>query len=269
MKKALEGLWDDWVRCEGKINNLRVFDEGRVVRPGVEEDMRKWAGDMVGWVGMGDGGFSVETMKERFTNLLLPVILATPVFRLLATLQRTLDPLDREGYVALRQLAQSTASPNTPESLDRNATETEPNLDEWRSFVDAYLSSHHTMDHHSPTSSMESLRYYTLAYLLSATFKDCSVVIRILPSSPSTPLSSSNSLSPPLHSPNDMEALKETGASEGKERTVQVKVIDLDPKTVRKLAQWERLDEEIVEAYASVAVDERKVCQDCVPVGFT
>lgn len=273
-RRALEGLWDDWMWSEGKINNLRVFAEGRVVRPGVEDDMRKWAENMIGWAGMGygaSGRMDIWTMKEQFMNLLLPVILATPVFRLLATLQRTLDPLDREGYVALRQFVQSTtsteasASPTSPEYSALQATETEPDLNEWRSFVDAYLSAHDAMDLHSPTSSMESLRYYTLAYMLSATFKDCSVVVRILPPSQSVSLPSSATLSPPLQSSNTTEASEKTiGGNGGMERMVQVKVIDLDPKTVKKITQWERLDEEIVEAYANVPVDERKVCQDFI-----
>lgn len=64
--------------------------------------------------------------------------------------------------------------------------------------------------------SEEELRYYILAYLMSATFKDCSIII-------------------------DMRA-------DGEEK---VKVIDLDPKSVQRLEKWKKLDSEIALAYAN------------------
>ena len=79
------------------------------------------------------------------------------------------------------------------------------------------------------------LRFRLLAYLLSASFKDCSVIIRMRPC-PSK-------------------------AGVAGERFAQtVTVIDLDVKSIDRLEKWGKLDREIVEAYSDVA--EPRKCVD-------
>lgn len=75
-----------------------------------------------------------------------------------------------------------------------------------------------------------NLRYYILAYLLSTTFKDCSILFR-------------------LNNPHGAE----------NERDNTVTIIDLDPKRVDKLWEWEKLDEELARSYVGV---EGKECLD-------
>lgn len=124
------------------------------------------------------------------------------MLRTLARLQRTLDALDIEGLATF---------------WDDAPVGTDPTLAEWSDFISVYLASPAP-----PPAASAHLRHHALAYLLSATFKDCSVIVRV-PDGTAT-------------------------------------VIDLDPKSIDRLRKWGRLDSEIVSAYA--AVPDRKVCRD-------
>lgn len=128
---------------------------------------------------------------------------------ILGRLQRTLDSLDIEGIDKLW-------SEQFPE-LPIGHSQREPSMDEWNLFVQQYLS-----------DGEVNLRYHLLSYLLSATFKDCSVIIRLHP---------------------DTEAEN------------SITVIDLDPKDLGRLPKWFALDQEIVRNFAGVASG-NPVCVD-------
>lgn len=181
---------------------------------------------------------------------------------MLSDLQRTLDLLDIEGLSNLWRRAEESAplyrttfasffeqaslsglgpsSPPAPPSTPLGVsslflTSPEPTISDWVEFLDMYLSpASRQLDHANPAP--ENLRYYLLAYLLSATFKDCSIMVRLDPIQPLGP--SAKVAVKPEH----------------------VTVIDLDPKSMARLRKWEKLDQEIVHAY--LATDERKVCVD-------
>jgi len=153
---------------------------------------------------------------------------STSALYILSKLQRELDPLDIEGLSQLWKRSQVESltehHPSSPPILPSLFSDlAQPSLSDWESFVDVYLSSHSILDHSVPLAP--NLRYYTLAYLLSATFKDCSIMIKL--SHPSDP--------------------------------GQITLIDLEPKSVTKLPQWEKLDATIVQAYAGV---QEKLCID-------
>lgn len=152
----------------------------------------------------------------------------------LSNLQRTLDALDIEGLSAL--WAASHAAPTTQEKTIIGSPDTatpppphlgqglkEPTLADWHDFIDIYHTKHTTMDHDNP--DVANLQYYCLAYLLSATFKDCSIIIRVPPAG-----------------------------------RASVTVIDLDVKSVNRLHSWAKLDERIVLAYKGIA--EPRICKD-------
>ncbi|KAJ6531190.1 inositol-pentakisphosphate 2-kinase [Mycena capillaripes] len=189
MKTALNGLWDAWVNSDATINNFKVFVRGQKISPA----------DQLSIVGLVN---DIADPQEALASALLPVLMNTPVLRTLSRLQRTLDALDIEGLATLSDLA---------------AVGADPTIAEWAEFVSAYLSAPSP-----PPADAAHLRYHVLAYLLSATFKDCSVIVRV-PDGTAT-------------------------------------VIDLDPKSVDRLRKWERMDKEIVSAYA--ALPDRKVCVD-------
>lgn len=139
--------------------------------------------------------------------------MCTPLLNRISSLQRSLDPLDCEGLAKLLGVSPSTDL-------------TEPTMEDWESFVDAFLSPNHQQ--HSAFSP-SNLRYHTLAYLLSAIFKDCSLIIPLCPYPADTESSS-------------------------------IKVIDLEIKSVDKLRYWIKLDEMIVKEYAKLESKMRKKC---------
>jgi inositol-pentakisphosphate 2-kinase len=155
----------------------------------------------------------LTTIKSYFLNTLLPKILHTPLLDHISTLQRSLDSLDCEGLAKLIEMSPSTDL-------------TQPTMEDWVSFVDTFMSSKHQK--HS-SFSPSNLRYHILSYVLSATFKDCSLII---PFSPHPTDSDNNG----------------------------VKVIDLDIKNVERISGWLKLDEKIVKEYAKLEIGMRKIC---------
>jgi len=101
-------------------------------------------------------------------------------------------------------------------------------MDDWASFVDIFLSQEHRKN---SSFSPSNLRYHTLAYLLSASFKDCSLIIPIRPQTDDA----------------------EMGG---------VKVIDLDVKDVDRIPGWLKSDEKIVKEYAKIDTRMRKTCTE-------
>lgn len=166
-----------------------------------------------------------------------------PVLAKLSEIQRTLDPLDIEGLSALVTGESTVKYPNeslpfldAPEVLAGE----DPTLDEWRRFMD-------THPHHKPkdylsktptnfeafTHGISQKRYYILAYLLSATFKDCSIIVR---------------------------------GHQDNVKNATVTVIDLDSKSLGRMRRWEELDRDVVrctlEAEESVDEAEKRVCAE-------
>ena len=154
---------------------------------------------------------SVSDLLPLFINAVLPMILESSLFSTLARLQRTLDSLDIEGVSQIW----SRFNPGLP----FGEGEPEPTIGEWDEFIRAYIS-----------GGEDTLRYVILSYLLSATFKDCSVILR----------------------PNSMNG---TGWAED-----TLTVIDLDPKSISRLPEWETLDRQIVKNFAEFA-EKQTLCQ--------
>lgn len=138
----------------------------------------------------------------------MPVLLASPLLPTLARLQSSLDALDIEGLSSQfgLRLDDSSAPPSPLLSA-------QPSLDDWKLWL-AMRS--------SPGASSSPL-IAILSYLLSATFKDCSIFIRLAPS---------------------------TDGSEP--YTTSVKAIDLDPKPLNRLPKYYDLDRRIVQTWSAM-----------------
>lgn len=177
-----------------------------------------------------DATLSLRDIRERFVACLLPILLETPVLYTLSNLQRTLDPLDIEGLSTLW----TNSYPQFVSSAVLGTGAQEPTLEEWTRFIDEYLSRTTATGRsgHHPDPQPNDLRYYCLAYLLSATFKDCSIMISMTPA---------------------------TGEQDAGRRA-SVKVVDLDVKGISRLEKWERLDKEVVSAYVNSASP--RICVD-------
>ena len=138
----------------------------------------------------------------------------TPLLAILSHHQRTLDSLDIEG---LSQLWTCTHP-----YLPLGEKEPDPSLAEWDNFVCVYLA-----------GGENSLRYYILAYLLSSTFKDCSVILRL-------------------------------GQAGARAMRDTIMAIDLDPKSTGRLVKWEALDLEVVRSFMDVAAEHDPCVDTCI-----
>ncbi|KAM5531738.1 hypothetical protein V8D89_014587 [Ganoderma adspersum] len=216
--RALRTLWDAWIASGAAVNNFRVFVEGQKLAPTADAiSLAPLAAQLFSIGSPEDPPVQTQTLEEirdTFISALLPLLLDTPVLHMLSTLQRTLDALDVEGLFALW----ARLRPEHASKLGKG--EPEPGIGDWTCFVDTYLA-RYASDRHRDTASLEEteheLRYRLLAYLLSASFKDCSLILRMRP-----------------------------------EQAATITVIDLDVKGIDRLAKWAKLDREIVDAYRGV-----------------
>ena len=161
-------------------------------------------------------------MRDAFITTLLPVLLETPVLETLSTQQRSLDALDVEGLSTLWSKAHTPLGATSVVSIPRlGADLTQPTVEDWERFISLYIANRYNMNHEHPDPA--DLQYYCYAYLLSASFKDCSIILRMVPS------------------------------PDGKTLKKSITVIDLDVKGVDRLHKWEKLDRQIVEAYSKIS----------------
>ncbi|KAK0496886.1 inositol-pentakisphosphate 2-kinase [Armillaria luteobubalina] len=216
-------LYDNWLASDGTVNNLKIFVKGTKIS--VNQKFSMFSPEAF--------EESDENIRETFSEEILTLLVNTPVLRVLNKVQRTLDSLDIEGLSLLWREAHRPANPPqstngyTPSERAIGVGEPNPFLSDWSAFIDKYLT-------RSP--DLEDLRYHLLAYLLSATFKDCSIMIRM-------------DLLDPRRPQEDVDPSRIT-------------VIDLDPKNMARLSVWAKLDETIVRAYSAVPFADRKTCLD-------
>jgi inositol-pentakisphosphate 2-kinase len=174
-------------------------------------------------------------MSSAFTRALLPLLVDNKLLPILGTLQRTLDAFDIEGLVHLWNLSNSQTSGDS--ALPIASGMPQPTMDEWVSFIDEYLTTNARSDYIlegvDTPEAKERLRYYMMAYLMSATFKDCSVILRL-----------------------------------GSGSRDRITVIDLDPKKIEKLRTWEVQDLEIVRGFKESLRTGVASISSCKDAGF-
>ncbi|KAF5330845.1 hypothetical protein D9619_005472 [Psilocybe cf. subviscida] len=250
--KAIDSLWDAWIASKATVNNLKIFARGKFVKPSE-------ASIMLADSETHTAGIDLEALHDAFVTSLKQPLVKTPVLRILSELQRNLDVLDIEGLSELWRLTQTSkplyhqsfasymgeaseghisTPPTSPIGVSSQFVEfPEPNIGDWGEFVDIYTTlDKPVLDHANP--SPENLRYYVLAYLLSATFKDCSVIVKMDLLDPTRPQSIDSTPTPKFN----------------------VTIIDLDPKSIEKLRGWEKLDREIAHMYQEAS--DKKMCVD-------
>lgn len=225
IRKAIRDLWNGWVQSNDTLNNMRIFVSGKMIRP---SEVRILFTDILIHIHFWQSHpclaefLSTRTdVHEAFATALLP-LLQTPVLRIISDLQRSLDALDIEGIAKLHAMA----SPNANLAAIRK----NPSLQEFQDFIASYHTVYRALDHSQLFP--ENLDTYLVAYLLSATFKDCSMIFRIRRSD----VSRNSSVDSP-HA---------------------ISVIDLDLKGVDRFERWADLDRQIVESYRNKAY--RKFC---------
>lgn len=141
----------------------------------------------------------------------MPLLYETTLFPKMATLQRTLDALDIEGLVKLWNVRFPESQTPTPTPIGTDIPD--PDMKEWIQFTEEYLKSNAGRDYKlADLAAVDEarLRFYMMAYLMSATLKDCSVILRLGSGVPDS-----------------------------------ITAIDLDPKAIDRLKKWEAQDREI------------------------
>ncbi|KAG9091154.1 Inositol-pentakisphosphate 2-kinase [Ceratobasidium sp. 370] len=243
IRKALGALWDTWVKSDGAINNLKVFVKGKTVKPQSDPHFKQLASFLKEEPGP-DG------MRDAFVAAIAPMLHKSPLLSTLSTLMRSLDALDIEGVEKLwkeaKHFPMASLSPPIAEDED------EPSLADWEKFVKEYLmhgpyvGSGEQYDPEHPKE--ENLTYWLLSYLMSATFKDCSIMLRFPPG--------------PVE-----------GTFFNPERDVSMPLltaIDLDPKSMKRLQKWAELDRNIVQAYEAAVrggIADNSLCVDARLIG--
>ncbi|KAG9096090.1 Inositol-pentakisphosphate 2-kinase [Ceratobasidium sp. UAMH 11750] len=228
IRKALGALWETWVKSDGAINNLKVFVKGKTVKPQSDPHFKQLASFLKEEPGP-DG------MKDAFVAAIAPMLHKSPLLGTLSTLMRSLDALDIEGVEKLWKEAKHFPMAGLAPPIAED--EDEPSLADWEKFVDeylvhgAYVGSGKQYDPEHPKE--ENLTYWLLSYLMSATFKDCSIMLRFPPGQvEGTFFNPERDVSMPL-----------------------VTAIDLDPKSMKRLQKWAELDRDIVQTYGAAVKD--------------
>jgi len=181
-------------------------------------------------------------LRSKFVETIVPILMEHAVLAKLSGIQRSLDQLDIEGLSTLITGKPAGEYPNEPLPIVDSAEvceEVDPCLSEWRRFLDTHFhlklndKPSHPRGFDALAHGMSEKRYQLLSYLLCATFKDCSIVIR-------------------GHGDDAKSAM--------------VSIIDLDAKAVGRMSRWERLDRDVVrcalEAEGVLSETEKRVCVD-------
>jgi inositol-pentakisphosphate 2-kinase len=158
-------------------------------------------------------------------DMLYSTLIQTPILSIVSQYQQTLDAFDIEGLVKLWE------SVHPLDEIGKG--EEEPSLDEWATFAEELRNAMDSLDAAAPFDA-QHLRHHLLAYALSATFKDCSIIISF----------------------SSRENLSEDG-----NQLPRVSVIDLDIKPLSRLGSWKELDKRIVDTYAKLPINRRKQCR--------
>lgn len=182
--------------------------------------------------------------RSQITRQALSALLKSSVLQDLYKLQRNLDPLDNEGlfklfdlYLQAQNQGEGASKHPAREKQGKKAKServtfdehfTQPTLKQWVAFVKEYNKDNGRHGAALAKKCFETdeldpskLEYFLHAFLLSATFKDCSIIIR-----PST----------------------------GK-----IMIIDTEPKQIKRIEKWRKQNQDMVNGYeedGSKCVDE-------------
>lgn len=232
MKKALYALYDFWADTATQ-NNLRLFAGGNVVSSGNLLSTLQQLGIL-------QSSIREEELRDLVVETLHASLVQTKsssLLKILNRLQRTLGGIGIEGLASLWNDVYSITEGSSP-SFGEGCLQ--PTLDDWYSFVAEYQSVHSSQEQPSSESNdgQEKLRYHILSYLLSATFKDCSIMIML----------------PGLLNQN-------FPASSFPSRIV---LVDLGPKPVRRLQKWLDQDRDVMQGYAELVGKKETEKKECV-----
>lgn len=195
---------------------MKLFYEGTMVIP---SENTGFLGDM-------------NDTELSLPDLLVDFLVGNQLLKRLAYLQRSLDPLDIEGlnHRIKQEKELDLLHTNDEELLSKLGGEI--TLKEYQDFVNTYLE-------HDSSINLEkaTLRELIIAYLLSASFKDCSMIITI------------------NQRPSTTTSEKDRGAEQVKEsekkpkKDINAFLVDVDVKSITRLRRYAKLDRDLVDSF--------------------
>lgn len=189
---AVLHLVQAWKQSGGKGNNLKLFAEGSMLKPDQLSDLDALRSE----------GSRAE---ESLVHCLSSFLAASPLVQKLKGLQAELDALDIEGLGRLlREREGVDILSLSSDDIDRLGGEV--TLAEYEAFVARFTYSKMDL----------TTRDAVISHLLSASFKDCSMILQIR-------------------------------TRHGKAQVVDAQLVDCDLKSISRLQRYAKLDRELVE----------------------
>ncbi|EPQ30899.1 uncharacterized protein PFL1_01797 [Pseudozyma flocculosa PF-1] len=238
MQKALDALAADWQQSGGTTNNLRLFWNGEVVKPTQTAELDEIKAYLSAGTSSASSSDDLATLlaSHLISPLAAPRLQSTSdraesVLSRLSHLQSALDPRDIEGLAADWQRLVSAPlgtvpADATPEQaqllLPPTVVEVAAAIGDPSQPVDA------AAPPPSAPTTIAELRRATLRFLVASTFKDCSIMLRIV-------------------QPRGVDTADVDAGPASRE--VEIKLIDLDMKPIGKLAKFLQTDEEVIEKF--------------------
>jgi len=204
IRKAVTALWESWIESDASTNNLRIFVDGIRVHP-----MPECISNIATHLNCTD-----SPPAEAFITALTQALRGDPLLRTLQGLQRRLDALDIEGLLKVTKVhSKESAQGSSEKPFASVGSFQDPTSNDWIEFTERFLKPKSPPPDDS--SNIQDLQFQLMSYLLSATFKDCSIIAKFEPWS----------------------------------LRARLYIIDLDPKAISRLDKWLVQDREIVQAF--------------------
>ncbi|KAJ3921031.1 hypothetical protein F5877DRAFT_36831, partial [Lentinula edodes] len=212
---------DAWADGAASQNNFRLFADGHLISSDDLLPARRRPGMVHSSI------LEAEGIRELVVETLLVLFMKSESLKLLKYLQRTLDGLRIEGLTSLWDNVHSLNKTSFGGGFPQRT------IDDWKLFITECLEPQGSSMPPQVLSGENQLRY-----LLSVTFKDCSIMIMLPVLYESLP----TSLFPS-----------------------QMTLIDLNPMRVERLQKWLEQDRNILQEYTISS--QTKSAKTCVDIG--
>ncbi|CAO1627099.1 unnamed protein product [Jaminaea pallidilutea] len=278
--RAVQALVRDWRRGG---NNLRLFVDGKMALGDGKNDT-----DLTALLKKLNPSLQARTVEDGLIPILVHCLSGAAmqaILALLAQLQQELPPCDLQSLAHWWQ-TQHDGQPLSDASLGQNNDLlSEPTVEEFAEYVQDWLEHQKANEGDQPSKAAEegmaaTLRQAILGTMLSATFKDCSIFLRLSPTAATVEAAQAaadsndtakdfqeqtatsaveshdnkddNERAAPYADAPTHKAAEPTTNTTAKEETsfgFNVRLIDLDPKPIGKLPHWLQLDRDIEAAW--------------------
>lgn len=271
IQRAAEGLTQNWLAGG---NNLRVFVDGKSVHPSNASSIQPLLASL-----SNSTQSASSSVVDTLASILTQVVSSNQVKEILsrlARLQASLAPIDLESLSTWfsAQTRSDSSTPFATTNADHSDLIASPALDEFATYAQDWLALQASQSQGDREADVAlTLRQAIIGTVLSATFKDCSLFLRLSPRHANTPTAAQQQhtvQAETVTAATEYEDTEGTGTSRDDapylSRTAQaspstashdqipfgytVKIIDVDPKPVDKLPHWLSLERQIEQAYA-------------------